>query len=205
MDDLSARTKVAEALTRIVGERQRDTEKRSAILGALMVSGDQTDRGFHSPLLVDGCETTIMTLAFKFLTENPLALAQLKVKKKQFFRNFMEINLYGVVGSMISFFIISLGSIQLLKNLDIGYLELGDYFGKFLPYCSPLFQKKACDCIFVYLVALGAVFLATDLVCTLQVLNQEETPLLYNLVFGEGVVNDATSVNKSSRFFLRKP
>lgn len=25
-------------------------------------------------------------------------------------------------------------------------------------------------------------------------LNQEETPLLYSLVFGEGVVNDATSV-----------
>jgi len=28
----------------------------------------------------------------------------------------------------------------------------------------------------------------------MQVLNQEETPLLYSLVFGEGVVNDATSV-----------
>jgi NhaP-type Na+/H+ or K+/H+ antiporter len=26
------------------------------------------------------------------------------------------------------------------------------------------------------------------------VLNQDETPLLYSLVFGEGVVNDATSV-----------
>ncbi|XP_019193033.1 PREDICTED: sodium/hydrogen exchanger 4 isoform X2 [Ipomoea nil] len=33
-----------------------------------------------------------------------------------------------------------------------------------------------------------------DTVCTLQVLHQEETPLLYSLVFGEGVVNDATSV-----------
>ncbi|KVI03980.1 hypothetical protein Ccrd_017706 [Cynara cardunculus var. scolymus] len=42
--------------------------------------------------------------------------------------------------------------------------------------------------------ALGAIFSATDSVCTLQVLNQEETPLLYSLVFGEGVVNDATSV-----------
>ncbi|MFS7969962.1 putative cation/H+ exchanger, CPA1 family, na+/H+ exchanger [Helianthus anomalus] len=37
-------------------------------------------------------------------------------------------------------------------------------------------------------------FLQTDFVCTLQVLNQEETPLLYSLVFGDGVVNDATSV-----------
>ncbi|OIW17518.1 hypothetical protein TanjilG_22630 [Lupinus angustifolius] len=42
--------------------------------------------------------------------------------------------------------------------------------------------------------AIGAIFAATDSVCTLQVLNQDETPLLYSLVFGEGVVNDATSV-----------
>jgi len=31
-------------------------------------------------------------------------------------------------------------------------------------------------------------------VCTLQVINQDETPRLYSLVFGEGVVNDATAV-----------
>ena len=28
----------------------------------------------------------------------------------------------------------------------------------------------------------------------LKVLNQEETPFLYSVVFGEGVVNDATSI-----------
>ncbi|KMT13565.1 hypothetical protein BVRB_4g083400 [Beta vulgaris subsp. vulgaris] len=42
--------------------------------------------------------------------------------------------------------------------------------------------------------ALGAILSATDSVCTLQVLNQDETPLLYSVVFGEGVVNDATSI-----------
>lgn len=48
----------------------------------------------------------------------------------------------------------------------------------------------------------------------LQVLNQEETPFLYSVVFGEGVVNDATSVvlfnaiqkfdltNVTPRFFM---
>ncbi|KAJ6883590.1 NHX4 [Populus alba x Populus x berolinensis] len=35
---------------------------------------------------------------------------------------------------------------------------------------------------------------ATDSVCTLQVLSQDETPFLYSIVFGEGVVNDATSI-----------
>ncbi|KAL6315130.1 hypothetical protein AAG906_035338 [Vitis piasezkii] len=42
--------------------------------------------------------------------------------------------------------------------------------------------------------AIGTIFSSTDTVCTLQVLHQDETPLLYSLVFGEGVVNDATSV-----------
>ncbi|CAL2227137.1 unnamed protein product [Prunus armeniaca] len=55
-------------------------------------------------------------------------------------------------------------------KFNIGSLKIGDYL------------------------ALGAIFSATDSVCTLQVLNQDETPLLYSLVFGEGVVNDATSV-----------
>lgn len=93
-----------------------------------------------------------------------------QVKKKQFFRNFMTIILFGAVGTLISFVIISLGAMGLFKKLDVGPLELGDYL------------------------AIGAIFSATDSVCTLQVLNQDETPLLYSLVFGEGVVNDATSV-----------
>ncbi|RVX20973.1 Sodium/hydrogen exchanger 1 [Vitis vinifera] len=91
-----------------------------------------------------------------------------QVKKKQFFRNFMTIILFGAIGTLISFGIISLGAIQLFKKLDIGFLEIGDYL------------------------AIGAIFSATDSVCTLQyryllkaVLNQDETPLLYSLVFGK--------------------
>ncbi|RDX96397.1 Sodium/hydrogen exchanger 2 [Mucuna pruriens] len=64
----------------------------------------------------------------------------------------------------------AIGATQIFKRLDVGPLELGDFL------------------------AIGAIFAATDSVCTLQVLNQDETPLLYSLVFGEGVVNDATSV-----------
>ncbi|KAG5231800.1 sodium/hydrogen exchanger [Salix suchowensis] len=107
--------------------------------------------------------------------------AGFQVKKKHFFRNFMIITLFGAVGTLISFIIISLGTAQLFKKLDIGFLDTEDYLG------------------------LGAIFSATDSVCTLQVLNQEETPLLYSLVFGEGVVNDAMSVvlfNAIMRFDL---
>ncbi|PPD81179.1 hypothetical protein GOBAR_DD21890 [Gossypium barbadense] len=92
---------------------------------------------------------------------NESITALIIVKKKQFFRNFITIMLFGAVGTLISCTIISLGVINFFKEMDIGSLDIGDFL---------------------------------DSVCTLQVLNQDEPPLLYSLVFGEGVVNDATSV-----------
>lgn len=108
-------------------------------------------------------------LFFIYLLPPIIFNAGFQVKKKQFFRNFMTIILFGAVGTLISFFVISLGAIEFFRRMEIG-LDVGDYF------------------------AIGAIFSATDSVCTLQILNQDETPLLYSLVFGEGVVNDATSV-----------
>ncbi|KAI4326476.1 hypothetical protein MLD38_031788 [Melastoma candidum] len=122
-------------------------------------------------------------LFFIYLLPPIIFNAGFQVKKKHFFRNFLTINLFGVVGTLISFLVISLGAAKLFEKMNIGFLETGDYL------------------------ALGAIFSATDSVCTLQVLNQEETPLLYSLVFGEGVVNDATSVvlfNALQRFDLSR-
>ncbi|KAG9457571.1 hypothetical protein H6P81_002079 [Aristolochia fimbriata] len=109
-------------------------------------------------------------LFFIYLLPPIIFNAGFQVKKKQFFRNFMTIMLFGAVGTLISFAIISFGATEIFKRMDVGLLDIGDYL------------------------AIGAIFSATDSVCTLQVLNQDETPLLYSLVFGEGVVNDATSV-----------
>ncbi|WVY97117.1 hypothetical protein V8G54_029268 [Vigna mungo] len=109
-------------------------------------------------------------LFFIYLLPPIIFNAGFQVKKKQFFVNFMTIILFGAIGTLISCAVITLGASQIFEKLDIGPLELGDYL------------------------AIGAIFAATDSVCTLQVLNQDETPLLYSLVFGEGVVNDATSV-----------
>ncbi|XAR57135.1 hypothetical protein NMG60_11025167 [Bertholletia excelsa] len=109
-------------------------------------------------------------LFFIYLLPPIIFNAGFQVKKKQFFRNFMTIILFGAIGTLISFAIISYGVMHFFKKMNIGSLRVGDYL------------------------AIGAIFSATDSVCTLQVLNQDDTPLLYSLVFGEGVVNDATSV-----------
>ncbi|XP_027062355.1 sodium/hydrogen exchanger 4-like isoform X2 [Coffea arabica] len=96
--------------------------------------------------------------------------AGFQVKKKQFFHNFFTIMLFGVVGVFISTTIISAGTMWLFPKFGFVGLTTRDYLG------------------------IGTIFSSTDTVCTLQVLHQDETPLLYSLVFGEGVVNDATSV-----------
>ncbi|XP_047319356.1 sodium/hydrogen exchanger 2-like [Impatiens glandulifera] len=124
-----------------------------------------TSGGKNSHLLVFSED-----LFFIYLLPPIIFNAGFQVKKKQFFRNFVTIVLFGAVGTLISFAIISFGAMKFLKKMNIGPLDIGDYL------------------------AIGAIFSATDSVCTLQVLNQDETPFLYSLVFGEGVVNDATSV-----------
>lgn len=124
-----------------------------------------TTKGRSSHLLVFSED-----LFFIYLLPPIIFNAGFQVKKKQFFRNFITIMLFGAAGTLISFIIISLGVLEIIKKMDIGDLGIGDYL------------------------AIGAIFSATDSVCTLQVLSQDETPLLYSLVFGEGVVNDATSI-----------
>jgi sodium/hydrogen exchanger 8 len=108
--------------------------------------------------------------AVKILASEWGCFDRFQVKKKQFFQNFVAIMLFGVVGVFISFAIISAGCSFVFPKLGLGKLLIQDYL------------------------ALGTIFSATDSVCTLQVLSQDDTPLLYSLVFGEGVVNDATSV-----------
>ncbi|CAM8922886.1 unnamed protein product [Rhodiola kirilowii] len=109
-------------------------------------------------------------LFFLYLLPPIIFNAGFQVKKKQFFKNFSTILLFGVFGTVISFCIITSGAYLLFKKIGVTSLSLQDYL------------------------AVGAILSATDSVCTLQVLSQDDTPFLYSLVFGEGVVNDATSI-----------
>lgn len=122
-------------------------------------------KGENSRILVFSEE-----LFFIYLLPPIIFNAGFQVKKKQFFKNFSIILLFGILGTIISFCLITLGAFLLFKKLGVSSLNLEDYL------------------------AVGAILSATDSVCTLQVLNQDETPFLYSVVFGEGVVNDATSI-----------
>ncbi|XP_021906015.1 sodium/hydrogen exchanger 4 [Carica papaya] len=125
-------------------------------------------------LISKGKSSHILTfneeLFFIYLLPPIIFNAGFQVKKKQFFHNCLTIMLFGVIGVFISTFLITAGSWWLFPKIGFFGLTAKDYL------------------------AIGTIFSSTDTVCTLQVLHQDETPLLYSLVFGEGVVNDATSV-----------
>ncbi|XP_022743036.1 sodium/hydrogen exchanger 1-like [Durio zibethinus] len=109
-------------------------------------------------------------LFFLYLLPPIIFNAGFQVKKKQFFKNFTIILMFGIFGTVISFCLVSIGAFLLFRRIGVTSLDTQDYL------------------------AVGAILSATDSVCTLQVLNQDETPFLYSVVFGEGVVNDATSI-----------
>ena len=50
------------------------------------------------------------------------------------------------------------------------------------------------DFVMQDVLALGAIFATTDSVAVLQVLDKDRSPILFSLVFGEGVINDAAGV-----------
>ena len=140
--------------------------------------------------------------------------AGLSVKKKHFFRNFFTIAGYGIAGTYACFAFISLGLYLCLRSyLTFGVSRRGRVgrdacAAGSAAHCSmhgrQALPPRSCllptpparppparlqDCL-----ALGSILAATDSVAALQVISQDSYPLLYSLVFGEGVINDATSI-----------
>ncbi|CAK9163871.1 unnamed protein product [Ilex paraguariensis] len=126
-------------------------------------------------------------LFFIYLLPPIIFNAGFQVKKKQFFHNFLTIMLFGVIGVFISSSIIAASTFY---GVYFYYFNVAVGLGT--RWLFPRFGFRGLTAR-EYL-AIGTIFSSTDTVCTLQVLHQDETPLLYSIVFGEGVVNDATSV-----------
>lgn len=113
---------------------------------------------------------------FFFLLLPPIIFeAGYSLKKKDFFANFWTISLFAVMGTLVSTFI-------------IGYLV----------YISGLMGLVPIDTSSpMEALLFGALISAVDPVATLSILGNPELncdPLLYSLVFGESVLNDAVAI-----------
>ncbi|GIL61578.1 hypothetical protein Vafri_16056, partial [Volvox africanus] len=130
---------------------------------ALLAWRDTSNAG-----LVNGLLRFNSAAFFTYLLPPVIFYAGLSVEQRRFFSNLPSILSFGVLGTLLSFVLMSAA----LYSLG------GTTFG-----------LGAQDCL-----ALGAVFAATDSVAVLGLLDPRTNPQLFSLVFGEGIVNDATSV-----------
>jgi len=102
--------------------------------------------------------------------------AGFNLKKRHFFHNFGSIMLFAVLGTIISTLVFGLLTYLLRKMHLVNPINLGD---------DPL----------VVSLMYGSLISAIDPVATLSVFADVEVPrLLYNLVFGESVLNDAVAI-----------
>ena len=122
-------------------------------------------------------------LFFFFLLPPIIFEAGYSLDRKGFFQNIGAITLYAVVGTMISTFAVGIlcfyaAKVGLIRDIDVEN-----------PMEALLF---------------GALISAVDPVATLSILGNAELncdPLLYSLVFGESVLNDAIAISLFKTFF----
>ena len=128
----------------------------------------------------------------RFFLPPIILYAGLSVRKKAFFKNAPTIASTGILGTYVAFAVIAVLLYSIRKAVDIklsvrpastALTAVLHAHGAHSTCCEPQ------DCL-----ALGAIFATTDSVAVIQVLEEDRAPLLFSLVFGEGVINDATTV-----------
>lgn len=120
---------------------------------------------------------------FFFLLPPIIFEAGYSLDRKGFFENFGAITLYAMFGTIISTFVVGYicffaAKIGLVKNID---------------------SENPMEALIF-----GALISAVDPVATLSILGNEDLnvdPLLYSLVFGESVLNDAIAISLFKTFF----
>lgn len=96
------------------------------------------------------------------------------LKKSNFVKNFGYISLFGVIGTLISFIVLS-ALILFFNDMIHGHDS------------SMRLQYKEC-------LLLASVLCATDTVAALTIVKEKSYPTLNSILFGEGVVNDAVAI-----------
>ena len=133
------------------------------------------------------CHATQSPEVFFFFLLPPIIFeAGYSLKRKDFFQNIGAITLYAMIGTMISTFIVGFGTF---------YLAKGGWLGE-----HSIDTENPMEALLF-----GALISAVDPVATLSIMGSPELkcdPLLYSLVFGESVLNDAIAISLF-RVFLK--
>ncbi|CAG9322989.1 unnamed protein product [Blepharisma stoltei] len=133
-------------------------------LGAIMDSAGHTLSKFSSDIFFD------------FILPLLILAAGFNMKRRRFFRNIGPIFLFGVIGTFVCFILIAAMSYVLS---EWGIINNSGP----TTYLSPS-----------EVLALGAVLSSSDVVCALALVEENKTPKLHSILFGESIINDAVAI-----------
>jgi NhaP-type Na+/H+ or K+/H+ antiporter len=124
---------------------------------------------------------------FQFLLPSIIFAAGYNLKRRRFFKNFGYIFMFGILGTLVSFFTI-FGLTYAFGKWNLVYINKSS---------DPSREGRTVylgieDCLY-----LAAATCATDTVASLSVIKQKDFPKLFSIVFGESITK-----NKKQKYLI---
>ena len=119
---------------------------------------------------------------FYFVLPPIIFAAGYNMKRKEFFKNFKNIILFGLFSTLIQFIVFSFFT-YIVVQMDILWkfsLETGVYE----PFTLSIME----------IMLMCSLLVCTDAVAAVSIVKYDEQPKLFSLIFGEGITNDAVCI-----------
>lgn len=107
------------------------------------------------------------------------------MQRKDFFKNFQNVLLFGLVGTMIAFVSFSGMTIFYRDYISGGVLKMTD--GK-------TGEEFPLNLSTLEIISMCSLLCSSDVIAAVSLISSVEQPKLFSLVFGEGITNDAVSI-----------
>lgn len=115
--------------------------------------------------------------------------AGFNMRRKEFFKSFVNITKFGVFGSLFTF-AIYVGLTWCLFNFvdvtmwDPDSVDDEGKKGQFIPFKLELLE----------IMLVCSILVSSDIIAAMSILNFEETPHIYSIILGEGLQNDVVVI-----------
>lgn len=120
-------------------------------------------------------------LFFQYILPPIIFAGGYNLKKKKFFENFHFISLFGILGTIVNFGLMA-GMVIFIDRMD--WITLNNAKGQ------SIIVHLTTEEILLF----SATLCASDAVAALTMVKFEESPRLFSVIFGEGIVNDAIAI-----------
>ena len=118
----------------------------------------------------------------------PLVFASgFNMKRKKFFENISNIMLFGVGGTIVTFAVFSILTLVVQRMVNDGTLDI-----KTNNWSTG--EVETLNMSSMEILILCALLCSTDVIAAISMVNYNEQPKLFSLLFGEGVVNDIVTI-----------